>query len=222
MEAWRQELYLQHYGIKGMRWGVRRFQNRDGSLTSSGRKRRETAYRNKLSAIMKNKNANPSDVERFKYRNHSLPYRAGKIATSVVAQTLISDVMTGNIHNYASMSKVELAGKLAKIAKKTATTLAISDTLAKTAALRYTDSGKKRKGVKNHLITTEDWIEGGVKIATKVIPVMSMVFRMNVSHVKAQRAKYEDDFNRWGGKILEEKVADVIWVSDDGKTAVIK
>lgn len=31
---------LQHYGIKGMRWGVRRFQNPDGTLTSAGKKRR--------------------------------------------------------------------------------------------------------------------------------------------------------------------------------------
>lgn len=30
---------LKHYGIKGMKWGVRRFQNSDGSLTADGRKR---------------------------------------------------------------------------------------------------------------------------------------------------------------------------------------
>lgn len=30
---------LQHHGIKGMKWGVRRFQNEDGSLTSAGKKR---------------------------------------------------------------------------------------------------------------------------------------------------------------------------------------
>ena len=30
---------LQHHGIKGQRWGVRRFQNKDGSLTPAGRRR---------------------------------------------------------------------------------------------------------------------------------------------------------------------------------------
>lgn len=30
---------LRHWGVKGMRWGVRRYQNRDGTLTPAGKKR---------------------------------------------------------------------------------------------------------------------------------------------------------------------------------------
>ena len=31
--------YLAHHGIKGQKWGIRRFQNEDGSLTQEGRER---------------------------------------------------------------------------------------------------------------------------------------------------------------------------------------
>ena len=31
---------LQHHGIKGQKWGVRRFQNKDGSLTAAGKSRK--------------------------------------------------------------------------------------------------------------------------------------------------------------------------------------
>jgi hypothetical protein len=35
--------FLMHHGIQGMHWGIRRFQNNDGSLTSAGRARYGTS-----------------------------------------------------------------------------------------------------------------------------------------------------------------------------------
>ena len=49
------ELY--HYGIKGMKWGVRKYQNEDGSLTSAGKSRYATvadAKEHILETLMKN------------------------------------------------------------------------------------------------------------------------------------------------------------------------
>ena len=46
-------LYLEHHGIKGQRWGVRRFQNKDGSLTNAGRKRLGYSTKDVKSAVIK-------------------------------------------------------------------------------------------------------------------------------------------------------------------------
>lgn len=47
------ELY--HHGIKGMRWGVRRFQNKDGTLTNAGKKRYDKDGNPKKNLIQKHK-----------------------------------------------------------------------------------------------------------------------------------------------------------------------
>lgn len=36
-----EDAYLEHHGIKGQKWGIRRFQNPDGSLTPAGEKRQQ-------------------------------------------------------------------------------------------------------------------------------------------------------------------------------------
>ena len=43
--------YLAHHGIKGQKWGVRRFQNSDGSYTAAGKERRNSGKNNKFKKV---------------------------------------------------------------------------------------------------------------------------------------------------------------------------
>ena len=46
--------YLAHYGVKGMRWGVRRYQNPDGSLTKAGKKRQQKQAKKYAKKVTRN------------------------------------------------------------------------------------------------------------------------------------------------------------------------
>ena len=72
---------LMHYGVLGMKWGVRRYQNRDGTLTSSGKKK-----------ALKLQNDYTELIRNHKYRdsNGNLTYAGRKKALKL--QTEYSDI----------------------------------------------------------------------------------------------------------------------------------
>lgn len=68
---------LKHYGILGMKWGVRRYKNKDGTLTEAGKKR----YYTGLKDIIKRKEEARSVENRAKkYKNLSeeMAYKVAK------------------------------------------------------------------------------------------------------------------------------------------------
>jgi hypothetical protein len=60
--------YLEHHGIKGQRWGVRRYQNADGSYTKAGLARYKKAYSNYEKA-QKEYDRSPIKQNKIKLKN---------------------------------------------------------------------------------------------------------------------------------------------------------
>lgn len=56
--------HLEHWGVLGMKWGVRRYQNKDGSLTSEGRARYKNLTDKKtIKQVFKEKGENITDAD---------------------------------------------------------------------------------------------------------------------------------------------------------------
>lgn len=70
---------LYHHGVKGMKWGVKRYRNADGSLTDAGRKRQARVYSKELNRLDKEYVKNTARAMRYeqsKNKKHlSKPYR---------------------------------------------------------------------------------------------------------------------------------------------------
>ncbi len=91
--------YISHHGIKGMHWGIRRYQNPDGSLTSQGKTRYSLNPIKRLQQKHAEKVALKDQAKKDKIANNiedmSKRYAKYSKEFSKAAQTIQKDGVTG-------------------------------------------------------------------------------------------------------------------------------
>lgn len=90
---WVSEEELEHFGVKGMKWGVRRYQNADGTLTEAGKKRYAGDTK--------------EQIERSERRKAKV-VKAAKVGAKVVGALLLSSAGAIGYANLLANSTVEI------------------------------------------------------------------------------------------------------------------
>lgn len=97
--VWQYSNSLEHHGIKGQRWGVRRFQEEDGTLTAEGRKRYgvdeggnkklDRLYKREMKRLKRLKDDTDIELQKANIKKYdqraAKAMKVGKVATGVAA-----------------------------------------------------------------------------------------------------------------------------------------
>lgn len=160
-------LYLEHHGIKGMKWGVRRYQNPDGSLTAAGKKRygsniqsvKKRHLTRQINSVMRNEQSESHIYDKNysdKIRSELDKTEVGKKKKNLdhfLANMLIEAKLRGgpNAQLVVGKEDAEFIAKIqndysAEVQKRLNTPQfksKMATTLIKDMGYEYTDSGRK-------------------------------------------------------------------------------
>lgn len=184
---------LQHHGVKGQRWGVRRYQNYDGSLKDAGKKRYVTSTLNRL----EKQNANAQYEYNKAYSNRNLIQKKIDKATNS-GKTKKLEKLNKVKEKYSNMMKKSLDEvKSTESALNKSIAKAVKNSYnidVKQANRLYTPSSVKKETAASYLVLA---IVSGIAAATGVVSssVPIIVASSNVSTHSYNNSRAINSYN---------------------------
>ena len=132
-----EEQVLIHHGIKGQKWGVRRFQNEDGTRTAAGKKHEKT-----LDSYDSSKSNARLDYKQAKKDNAKAQFKAA--ARTGVYQNITSKQREKTKTAYADAKETSQRLKSAKKQYKEEKKQVLADSNAKAKQIRKSMSGGEK------------------------------------------------------------------------------
>lgn len=106
---------LQHHGTRGMKWGIRRYQNKDGSLTPAGKRRyaKEKAELMAEEKALKNRKRTQDKIDKLDEKRRELDALSESIKRGASSKNSTRDNSSHN--TIKSMSDDEIRKKIERI-----------------------------------------------------------------------------------------------------------
>lgn len=105
---------LTHWGIKGMKWGIRRYQNKDGTLTPAGKKRynQEMAKLKAEEKVAKNKLKTQAQIDKLEQKRKEIEaLKSGKSlpakSQAAKSQTSVKDMSDDELRRVVNRMLLE-------------------------------------------------------------------------------------------------------------------
>lgn len=225
---------IKHHGILGMKWGRRLSRlAKSGKSTLKKISDIDSKRREKYQALAKSRDsASTSDRSRFIHASKPLSARTrsliGKTAKTAIMSMAVQSIVMGT-----PIKRLNVSLFIKKAFKRNLTNEVKDEIFANLASKKYDQYGNlkpKFKSQKKKIFgfnkpTREDKLsfltDVGYNTINNMGPILTRMMGRSVKEWSQKQKAKREQYEKWGEKILNERVPNVVWTSEDGSMSVI-